>query len=662
MKDTLPHNTIFRDAVMLRTYCRDIQTEDGNWIKEKPSQVFDRVINSFKTYYKNHIERIPFFAENPDWETDWKNRMTCGKALPAGRMLWSMGSSTIGINGFLPLMNCAFVVFDDPVEPLLFLAKMLMLGCGVGFSIENRYFQSLIQKFNAMRFPLMPDFMPTIGEDKINGYIVVDSKEGWLSFLGYVIRRGIQMRPVRYDLSGIRPAGSRIKGFGGRSGDPKILGTVAERIYMMLTEERNATKQMYYDVACSIGELIISGNVRRSALMAISDPNDRSFLRFKKFTELAKSPWRCYCNNSVNATWFEDLNADFWATYEGESESYGWVNMDKCRLRDQLESRIRNVQYVLPQGFNPCGEQPLASHEVCCLGEVNLATADTPEDLYKSLQMCYFFCKFAFTLGCDEPKTYHVVKINNRIGISLTGIAMGPVEKVYAATTALNKLYEFDVDVSRILGMNPSVALSTVKPGGTLPKIAGSSGPGIHRPISEYQIRRVRFSGKSSMLKWFEKYGLPIEPQRNFDGTDDQSGTRVVSFYLKNQVPHDGHFSDWLATPKGFIEMIRLIETVQTIWSDNAVSCTVYYNVNDLETTVKPTLRTFFNKLKTFSGMIYSGHNFPQAPEEPITKKQYNEFVRSHPITDYDLFLECDFQDTPEDFGQCDTKGSCSDR
>lgn len=650
------HNDVFKDAVMLRTYCRDIQVE-GTWRKERPDEVFRRTIDSFERYYSVYLCEMSL---KEGWKEDWFQRMSQGKALPAGRMLWSMGSDSIAKDGYLPMMNCGFVVLDDPVEPIRFIMKMLMLGCGMGFSLESKHFQLLKEKFFDLRWVSNTEKgpCPIIREVTTeDSHMVQDSKEGWVDFIVEVVHFAILMKPFRFNLSKIRPVGSRIKGFGGRSGDPKILANIAIRIYNLITKERYASVAMYYDVICSIGELVISGNVRRSALIAIGDPNDGDFLLLKNFYLLKEKPWRCYCNNSVNVSEFEQLNDTYWSTYNGNSEAYGWVNIKKCRAWDENP----DIKYFLPEGFNPCGEQPLASRELCCLGEVNLARAESEQDLFESLKMCYLFCKMSFLLKSSEPKTDRITTVNQRIGVSLTGIAMvHPAKRTWSYISKL-RLVELDEEFSERIGVNPSIALTTVKPGGTLPKIAGSSGPGIHRPISEYQIRRVRFNKSSKLLSWLSDLGLPIEPQINFDGNPDPSGTQVVSFYLKNERPEDGYFSEDQLTEEGLDRMLDLIATTQDCWSDNAISVTVYYNPDKVEQ-LRRKIGEYFYDLKVFSGLPYYGHGFPQAPEEPISEQEYINFTEKNPIPDYVLPLECDSDDNEIDFGQCSTKGSCSDR
>lgn len=658
------HNKIFRQAVMLRTYCREYEDplESGVWKKETEDDVINRVLDNFTDYYHHLIVQIPWFRwkHNGNWWIDWFTRMKEGKALPAGRMLWSMGSDAIGKEGFLPLMNCGFVAIDEPIEPIKFILKMLMLGCGMGFSLEEKHFHNAKLLFAAKRYPGTTfEWNPQIIRDDANpeSYFVKDSREGWIDFFAYLMEKAITMKKVIFSLRDLRPANSRIKGFGGRTGSPDLLGTAAIRVYKLMTREPVPSISMYYDVICTIAELVVSGNVRRSALICIGDPDSEEFLGLKKFDRLQSKPWRCNCNNSVNIKSFDQLTDKFWEGYNGNGEPYGIVNIEKAR-----ESEMKHRRY-LPVGTNPCGEQPLANYEVCCLGEVNLSRAVSEHDLFCSLVMCYFFCKFAYELDCPVKATKDVCSANQRIGISLTGISMVSQEKREWAYRCKNHLRKFDKELSELLDVPTSVALTTIKPGGTLPKIAGSSGPGIHRPISQYQIRRVRFAKYSKLLPKLIMAGIHVEPSYLFSGEEDPSGTQVASFYLENEVPDDGHYSDWQLTEEGFKSMLDLVAEVQEKWSENSISVTLYYNIEQLEM-VKRELRRVFPKLKSISLLPYFGHNFPQAPEEPVSKETFEKFISEHPFDpDTEIPSEPDStQEELEDFGLCESRSQCSER
>lgn len=652
-------DSVFKDAVTIRTYSRELP-DLGR--KESVDEIFNRVLDAFEKYYGQHKAVLALFYDRQKWFRLMKE----GYALPAGRMLWIMGSKTVEQEGFLPMMNCSFVAVDHPVDPLLFTMKMLILGCGVGFSLERKHFKKLQSAFARDRFSGY-EKAPSIAREDFSedrdAYVVEDSRQGWIDFLEEVVKSAIKRKPLVYTLHQLRPAGSLIKGFGGRTADPSNLERAMNKIYWKIVSEANASVTMYYDVICLIAEVVISGNVRRSALICIGDPDDSEFLNLKRFDRLKDNNQRAFCNNSVNVSSYDQLSDEFWSTYDGSSEAYGWANTQKSAEEDKR--RDRGFDRTWPIGFNPCGEQPLANREVCCLGEVNLSKCvGSWEDYVDSLNMVYLFCKLSYTLGAPtQLDTERVCSRNQRIGVSLTGISM--IKPGRYMSSGRSYLEDLDKEVSKMLCVPTSIALTTVKPGGTLPKIAGSSGPGIHRPISQYQIRRVRFAKHCALLKWFKDIGVPVEPQYQFDGvTPTDCGTQVASFYLKNQVPADGHFSDWQLTKEGLRSMFEKIAHVQSAWSENSISVTVYYNLNEVESVLRPMMREYFPALKTFSGLPYFGHNFLQAPEQPITEREYAEALEKFRsiVPKKEIPLDVDGIDYAEDFGQCESVSSCSDR
>lgn len=646
---------VFKEAVTIRTYCRDLPDKGR---KETVEEMYNRVLDAFEEYYGPTL-----ILDTPEYDrAGWYELMSEGIALPAGRMLWAMGSRTIQEEGFLPLMNCSFTIVDDPLEPIRYIAKMLFLGCGVGFSLERKYFRQLQTKFEAIRVRSPYSSGQMVRESRGTTYRVKDSRDGWIAFILETILRAIRQEEFHYCIDDIRPAGTPIKGFGGRSGDPEILAETTEHISRLIRSSAGATVELYYDIICLVAKMVVSGNVRRSALIAIGDPNDREFLELKQFSKIGYgNTHRSFCNNSVNVQDFEQLGPDFWNTFTGQSEAYGWVNVEKC-----VEKWDGHVRYQ-PQGFNPCGEQPLADREVCCLGEINLAKVyDKPELFRRALIMTYLFCKLAYTLGAPtEPQTQKICQANQRIGISITGVAMVPnTPKLWLTLENMkDTLRVYDEKISKFLDVPPSIALTTVKPGGTLPKIAGAPGPGVHRPISRFQIRRVRFSKHSALLPWFREMGIPIEPEFDSKGEPTKEGTQVVSFYLDNTSPPDDQFSDWQVTPEGLRDMFQRVAKTQLHWSENSVSVTIYYNLQDVGNVLIPLVKEYFPILKCFSGLPYYGHNFQQAPEEPVDAATYYQYMArdfkpsyTKAPTNFDGVTEL------EDFGSCGSRSSCSDR
>lgn len=636
---------LFADSVMTRTYCRTLYDKGR---KETPDEVFNRVLDSFEKYYVSGFPWLTDYYDRPKW----LSLMQDGVAFPAGRMLWSMGSRSVETEGFLPMMNCSFIVIDSPVKPIRFILKMLILGCGVGFSLERKYMSRTQDIYGDTKSDIIGTLTHTADTDK-DVYMVRDSKEGWMDFFEDLMINAILGRDMRFSTSFLRPKGSPIKGFGGTSGDPMKLVSTAKKIWNAITESSTATVTLYYDIICWIAELVISGNVRRSALIAIGDPDDEEFLRLKKFETIHRlgATQRYFCNNSVNVSEFGQLDYDYWDTYNaGTGEAYGWVNVQKSVTEE-------GMRYP-PQGFNPCGEQPLHSREVCCLGEVNIEKIKSVEQFLLALVMPYLFCKLAYTLGAPtEPETAEICKHNQRIGVSLTGISMiDPGDFKHYAIKGRKFLRELDEEISSKLGVNRCVALTTVKPGGTLPKIAGSSGPGIHLPISEFQIRRVRFSNHCSLLPWLRECGVDVVP--DLASPDD---TSVASFYIRNSVPWSGNYSDHQVSFSGFKAMLRTVVDAQEYWSDNSVSVTIYYSPFWAPEIIRDMVGKFFGDLKCFSALPYFGHNFTQAPEEPVDMKTYFEKTARLKILPVPTTL--DGIAVPEDFGGCGIGGTgCSDR
>lgn len=277
-----------------------------------------------------------------------------------------------------------------------------------------------------------------------------------------------------------------------------------------------------------------------------------------------------------------------------------------------------------------CAEQSLEDKETCCLGTVYLPNVTSEAELREVLMFAYRVCKHSLRLPCHLKQTESIVHKNMRMGLNVTGILECSEEQLSWLAPAYEWLREYDVEYSKAHGWPTSIKLTTVQPSGTLSLLPGVV-PGVHpSPAGPYYIRRVRISSGSPLLKTLAKHGVHVEPQYKFDGSIDRT-TFVASFPCKvaDGVPVAQNF--------GWKRQLELIKRLQTEWSDNSVSCTVYYKKEEL-----PEVRAYLEEnmcanFKTLSFLCYEDHGFKQAPYETISKEQHDEMMKTFiPINSID--------------------------
>jgi len=268
-----------------------------------------------------------------------------------------------------------------------------------------------------------------------------------------------------------------------------------------------------------------------------------------------------------------------------------------------------------------CAEQSLANYETCCLAEVFLPNVESYDEFLQILEFLYRICKHSLRLKCHHAETQDKVHENMRMGIGITGYMQVSRDQKSWLAPAYTHLREFDRKYSESMGWPVSVKLTTVKPSGTLSLLAGVT-PGVHPGYSQYYIRRMRIAAGSPLIAKCREAGYPVEWVRRFDGTNDMS-TVVVSFPC--QYPE----GTVLAKEVSAIAQLEAIAELQALWSDNAVSCTVYYRSEELEG-IKSWLRNNYNtRIKTVSFLLHSEHGFDQAPLEEITKEEFERLSSS---------------------------------
>lgn len=491
-----------------------------------------------------------------------------------------------------------------------------MLGSGVGYNIQRKYVNELP--------PINAGFVRPVRLDEAGAsFIVPDSREGWVDLLQMVLDSAfVPHRPRRnltYSCQLVRGKGAPIKGFGGVASGPEDLVWGIGEISRILEGRRGEKLRPIdcLDIMNIIGAVVVAGNVRRSAQIAIGDYDDEEFLRAKRW-DLGNIPsWRSNSNNSVVCADTELLPEEFWEGYLGNGEPYGLINLELARA----VGRTGETHYPDPGvlGFNPCAEQPLEPYETCCLAEIFLPNIGSRAELLDVAKLLYRVCKHSLALGCHLPETEEVVHKNMRMGIGVTGYLQATVQQRNWLDETYRELREFDEKYSHENGFPPSVKLTTVKPSGTLSLLPGVT-PGAHGAYSKHLIRRIRVASNSPLVDVIKNHGYHVEYKKNFDGTEDHS-TVVAEFPFA--YPEGTICADEMSA----IDQLEVVRRLQTEWSDNAVSCTVTYQPTELAGIRDYLKKNYAKNFKSLSFLRHSGHGFLQAPLEPITESAYWDLV-----------------------------------
>lgn len=586
--------------VYKRTYARLLE----NGETEEWPQTIQRCINGAQkigaAYTKEEAERL----------FDHMFNLRCSFG---GRMLWQLGTSTVDRFGLASLLNCWFVSMREP-EDFCFVFEHLMLGGGVGYSVKREDIHELPRvKRNV-----------TILHEATNDadYIVPDSRQGWVQLLRNLLNAFyVTGKSFSYSTILIRGAGELIKGFGGTASGPRILVEGLEKI-VAIFKSREGKKLRSIDVLDInniIGSIVVAGNVRRSAEIAIGDPDDYLYLRAKRW-DLGNIPnWRAMSNNSIYADDFEHISSEVWKDgYEvnpetgyAKGECYGFINIPLSQKQGRLgEDKKDNCE-----GYNPCAEISLADGEACNLSELFLNNITNQEDLNDCAKLLYKTQKAVWTLPALYEKTQKVVSKNMRIGLGVTGVCQS-MEKVDWLDNCYVQLRNYDKEWSATRGWPVSIKLTTVKPSGTLSLLAGAT-PGVHPAYDNFYLRRVRMSSGDKLVKKCKELGYHTEFVLNFDGTEDRS-TIVVQFPCQSK-------GALLASEMSAVKQMDLVKRLQSVWSDNSVSVTVYYKPEELQEIKNWLSENYKTSIKSISFLLHSEHGFSQPPYEPISEEIYNQ-------------------------------------
>jgi ribonucleoside-triphosphate reductase len=602
------YNTPFSTVGYLtykRTYARQVNAAGAT---EEFEDTIDRVLGASQDQLKvgftdAELERA-------------KQYMMELKVSVAGRFLWQLGTKTVKKYGLPSLQNCAATVVDEPIRPFTWAMDLLMLGAGVGYNIQRKYVDKLP--------PVSSKFTPPLRQDNSSAdFIVPDTREGWVALLGKVLKAAFyadRKHTFTYSTQLIRGYGAPIKGFGGTASGPEILVTGIDQIAEVLRQRRGKKLRPIdcLDIMNIIGSIVVAGNVRRSAQIAIGDADDIEYLKAKRW-DLGDIPnWRAMSNNSIAWDGKSTLPEEFWAGYEGQGEPYGLINLDLSRKI----GRLGETEYPDPDvvAYNPCAEQSLAKYETCALGEIFLPNMKSREEFLDSAKLLYRIVKHSLTLpavGLEE--TQDVVNKNMRMGLGVTGYLQATEEQRSWCADVYAALRAYDVEYSAANGFPKSIKLTTVKPSGTLSLLPGVT-PGIHPGYAPYMIRRIRIAATHPLVNICRQHGYHVEEQLKFDGSKDHS-TVVVEFPFS--YPEGTVCADDLTA----LELLGVVKRLQAEWSDNSVSCTVYYRKEELPAIKEYLYNNFADNHKSLSFLLHSDHGFVQAPLEAISKEHYDRLV-----------------------------------
>ena len=534
------------------------------------------------------------------------------EVMPSMRCIMTAGEALDKDNvaGF----NCSYLHIDSPrsFDELMY---VLMCGTGVGFSVERAFINKL---------PVVAEeFHPTDTE-----IVVSDSKIGWASAFRELISLLYAGKVPKWDMSRIRPAGARLKTFGGRASGPQPLIDLFNFCVGVFqkAEGRKLTSIECHDIVCKIAEVVVVGGVRRSALISLSNLSDPRMAKAKSGDWWRNEGQRALANNSVAYTEkpdFESFLSEMHTMYDSKAGERGIFSRVAAQNIAAKNGRRDHEQDF---GTNPCSEIILRSNQFCNLSEVVIRADDDLSSLKNKIEVAAIIGTLQATLT-DFRYLRNSWKKNTEeealLGVSLTGICdhyllgrnSSDLEKwlteMKDVAVATNKKW------AAKLGINQSAAITCVKPSGTVSQLVDSAS-GIHPRFSEHYIRRVRSDKKDPLAEYMSAAGFPVEQDVM------NPSTLVFSFPIK--APEQSiKVNDVDA-----LQQLRLWKKYQDHWCEHKPSVTVYYT-DDEFFEVCQWLWSNLDMVSGISLLPYSDHVYQQAPYEKISEETYDELVKAMP-------------------------------
>ena len=624
MNNYLP--TDYQNFIALSRYAR--WKED-----EQRRETWMETVERYFDYMSKHLEEKHNYTMPDDLRGELEVAVLDQDIMPSMRALMTAGPALdrCHVGGY----NCSYVPVDSPraFDETMYI---LMCGTGVGFSVERHH----------------TDKLPVVNEDMHETDTVVkvgDSRPGWAKSLRELISLLYAGQVPQWDTGEVRPAGARLKTFGGRASGPAPL----EELFQFTVDmfKKAAGRRLYpiecHDLMCKIGEVVVVGGVRRSALISLSNLNDDQMRHAKAGQWWENEGQRALANNSVAYKEKPQMGTfmrEWLALYESKSGERGIFNRQAAKKQASLNGR-RDAEQDF--GCNPCSEIILRPYQFCNLSEVVVRASDTQQTLTDKVRLATILGTFQSTLT-DFKYLRKVWKNNTEeerlLGVSLTGImdnAMMSGKSAHLGMNigaTLNALKEQAITTNAAmaeqLGIPQSAAITCVKPSGTVSQLVDSAS-GIHARHNPYYIRTVRGDNKDPITQFLVSEGIPAEPD-----VMKPDSTTVFSFPMKS--PHGAVTRFDMSA----IEQLELWLLYQRHWCEHKPSVTISVK-EDEWMEVGSWVYDHFDEVSGISFLPFSEHTYKQAPYQDCTVEEYGEMLEQMPKkVNWDLLREFEKEDT----------------
>lgn len=589
----------YRNFIAVSRYSRWIEDENRR-------ETWAETVERYFTFMKNHMqENYPGVVKDNTWK-EMQQAVLNHEVMPSMRGLMTAGPALAREN--LAQFNCSFIAVDDTraFDEALYI---LMNGVGLGFSVEQQYVAQL----------------PTVNEHfehTKTTISVADSKAGWARAFRELIALLYQGQIPRIDVSNVRPAGARLKTFGGRASGPQPLVDLFDFTIGIFKDAagRKLTPLEAHDILCKVGEVVVVGGVRRSALISQSDLNNYEMAKAKSGAWWELEPQRALANNS--AVYYKkpsigEFLQEWGSLYESKSGERGIINMEGLRGSDYAPRR--DLSRV--QGLNPCAEILLRSKQLCNLTEVVVNAEDTVEDLNRKVEIAsilgtiqssltnFKYLRKVWRDNCEEERL---------LGVSLTGqfghTLLNGSEGLDKLGEALDEMRETAIEVNakfaKKMGINVSTAITTAKPSGTVSQLTASSS-GMHPWHSEYYIRTVRADNKDPLTQFMKDAGIPNEP-------DVMKPDHTTVFSFPQAAPKGATTRNDITA----IDHLNVWRVYKQHWTEHNPSVTI--SVRESEwIEVANWVYDNWADVGGISFLPYSEHTYKQAPYQDCTEADF---------------------------------------